>query len=56
MTPDGWVNLAQRYQKLNQKNDFLPNLNQIVPWEEFRPLSWEHPTFDEKGNECIQAS
>lgn len=38
MAPDGWVNLAQRYQKLNQKNDFLSKLNQIVPWEEFRPV------------------
>jgi IS5 family transposase len=38
MTPDGWVSLEQRYQKLNQKNDFLPKLNQIIPWEEFRPF------------------
>lgn len=38
MVPDGWANLAQRYQKLNQKNDFLSKLNQIVPWEEFRPV------------------
>jgi transposase, IS5 family len=38
MTPDGWVNLEERYQKLSQKNDFLPKLNQIIPWEEFRPV------------------
>ncbi len=38
MTPAGPQNLAQRYQKLNQKNDFLIRLNDIVPWEEFRPI------------------
>ncbi len=34
----GLSDLSQRYQKLNQKNDFLIRLNKIVPWEEFRPL------------------
>ena len=27
-----------RLEKLNQQKDFLNRLNQIVPWEEFRPL------------------
>ena len=38
MTLAGLPDLTQRYQKLNQKNDFLIRLNKIVPWEEFRPL------------------
>ena len=27
-----------RLEKLNQQKNFLPRLNQIIPWEEFRPL------------------
>ena len=38
MTRAGLPDLTQRYQKLNQKNDFLLRLNKILPWEEFRPL------------------
>ena len=38
MTPAKLTDLSQRYQKLNQKNDFLIRLNKIVPWEEFRPI------------------
>ena len=38
MTPTKRTDLTQRYQKLNQKNDFLIRLNKIVPWEEFRPI------------------
>ena len=28
-----------RLEKLNQQKDFLHRLNQIIPWEEFRPFS-----------------
>ncbi len=38
MTPARRIDLTQRYQKLNRKNDFLIRLNKIVPWEEFRPI------------------
>ena len=38
MTLAGLPDLTQRYQKLNQKNDFLIRLNKIIPWEEFRPI------------------
>ncbi len=38
MTPAKLTDLTQRYQKLNQKNDFLIRLNKIVPWEEFRAI------------------
>ena len=34
----GLPELTQRYQKLNQKNNFLNRLNETVPWEEFRPI------------------
>ena len=34
----GLPDLTKRYQKLNQKNDFLSRLNETVPWEEFRPI------------------
>jgi len=38
MAPSVLPDLTKRYQKLNQKNDFLIKLNEIVPWEEFRPI------------------
>ena len=30
--------LSARYEKLNQKQDLLVRLNQVIPWETFRPL------------------
>ena len=30
--------LSARYEKLNQKQDLLVRLNQVIPWEMFRPL------------------
>jgi transposase, IS5 family len=27
-----------RLKKLNQQKDFLPRLNEIVPWSEFKPI------------------
>lgn len=33
----GFWNLEERYQKLQQKQDLLVNLNEVVAWEEFRP-------------------
>ena len=38
MKPAILKDLTQRSQKLNQKNNFLIRLNEIVPWEEFRPI------------------
>ncbi|MBC6420141.1 MAG: hypothetical protein GDA43_00465 [Hormoscilla sp. SP5CHS1] len=38
MAPSVLPDLTKRYQKLNQKNDFLIKLNEIVLWEEFRPI------------------
>jgi transposase, IS5 family len=29
--------LSARYEKLNQKQDLLLRLNQVIPWETFRP-------------------
>jgi hypothetical protein len=29
--------LLARYEKLNQKHDLLVWLNQVIPWEAFRP-------------------
>jgi transposase, IS5 family len=29
--------LTARYEKLNQKQDLLVRLNQVIPWETFRP-------------------
>ncbi len=38
MKPVILKDLTQRYQKLNQKNNFLIRLNEIVPWEDLRPI------------------
>ena len=38
MAPCNVLDLTQRYQKLNQKNDFLKRINETVPWQEFRPI------------------
>lgn len=34
----GFWNLEERYAKLAAKKDLLIHLNQIVPWQEFRPI------------------
>jgi transposase, IS5 family len=50
MTPVGLPDLMQRYQKLKQKNDFLNRLNDIVPWEEFRPILAQSRQKQRKSN------
>ena len=37
MEPPGFWDLQKRQQKLESKKDFLNRLNQMVPWETFRP-------------------
>lgn len=38
MGQQGFWDVEQRYEKLEQKQDLLVRLNEIIPWQEFRPL------------------
>ena len=38
MAQMGFFDLSDRYVSLDAKNDPLAEINEIVPWEEFRPL------------------
>ena len=37
MTQPGFFDLERRYESLDRKNDPLVTLNQLIPWETFRP-------------------
>lgn len=34
----GFFDLQNRYEQLSQEKDPLVKLNEIIPWQEFRPL------------------
>jgi transposase, IS5 family len=38
MAQMGFFDLSDRYASLDGKNDPLAEINEVVPWEEFRPL------------------
>jgi transposase, IS5 family len=49
----GFFDLSDRYASLDAKNDPLAEINEIVPWEEFRPLLekvWRKPDSERKSN------
>jgi len=53
MTQMGFFDLSDRYASLDAKNDPLAEINEIVPWEEFRPLLervWRKPDSERKSN------
>jgi IS5 family transposase len=44
MGQQGFWDFENRYQKLKEKKDFLLSLDELVPWDTFRPIL-EQPTF-----------
>ena len=52
MAQMGFFDLSDRYASLDAKNDPLVEINEIVPWEEFRPLleqAWRKPESERKS-------
>jgi transposase, IS5 family len=52
MAQMGFFDLSDRYVSLDAKNDPLAEINEIVPWEEFRPLLeqvWRKPESERKS-------
>jgi len=52
MAQMGFFDLSDRYASLDAKNDPLVEIDEIVPWEEFRPLleqAWRKPESERKS-------
>jgi transposase, IS5 family len=52
MAQMGFFDLSDCYASLDAKNDPLTEINEIVPWEEFRPLLeqvWRKPDSEKKS-------
>ena len=52
MAQMGFFDLSDRYASLDAKNDPPSEINEIVPWEEFRPLLeqvWRKPEGERKS-------
>ena len=52
MAQMGFFDLSDRYTSLDAKRDPLAEINEIVPWEEFRPLLeqvWRKPESERKS-------
>ena len=51
--PEGFLgDIAQRYAGLDAKNDPLARIDEVVPWEDFRPrleAAWRKPTEERKS-------
>ncbi len=48
----GFFDIAQRYAGLDAKNDPLARIDEVVPWEEFRPrleAVWRKPAEERKS-------
>jgi len=53
MSQLGFFGIANRYAGLDAKNDPLVKINDVVPWENFRPLlesAWRKPPEDRKSS------
>ncbi len=53
MAQMGFFDLSDRYASLDAKKDPLAEINDVVPWEEFRPLLeqvWRTPASERKSN------
>lgn len=53
MAQMGFFDLSDRYASLDAKKDPLVEINDVVPWEEFRPLLeqvWRKPERERKSN------
>ena len=49
----GFLDIANRYAGLDAKNDPLARIDEVVPWEDFRPhleAAWRKPTEDPRAN------
>ena len=49
----GFFDIAKRYAGLNAKNDPLLKIDEVVPWEDFRPrleAAWRSPTEERKSS------
>ena len=52
MGQKGFFDIAQRYAGLDAKNDPLARIDEVVPWEDFRPrleAAWRKPTEERKS-------
>ena len=52
MGQKGFFDIAQRYAGLDAKNDPLVRIDEVVPWEDFRPrleAAWRKPTEERKS-------
>ena len=48
----GFFDIANRYAGLDAKNDPLVKIDEVVPWEDFRPrleAAWRKPAEDRKS-------
>ncbi|NJO40128.1 MAG: hypothetical protein HC769_05585 [Cyanobacteria bacterium CRU_2_1] len=50
MSQPGFWDWEERQSKLNQKRDLLVRLNEIIPWQAFRP------TLEKKGGQIVDAT
>ena len=53
MSQLGFFGIANRYAGQDAKNDPLVKINDVVPWENFRPLlesAWRKPPEDRKSS------
>ena len=58
MAQMGFFDLSEGYARLDAKRDPLPEINSVVPWEEFRPVLaqvWRKPDADRKSRAGRQA-
>ena len=49
----GFFDIAKRYAGLDAKNDPLLKIDEVVPWEDFRPrleAAWRKPTEERKSS------